>query len=119
MMEARNRQDFIRKMENTIMSMKWRTCVRSVGNCKWKDLLYQSDGYALMGMKKVDGKCYWFHTKSGYMFKNRRVTRSTGDIYYFGSDGVRCENGMYKIREKKWGNTPIISRKTEKRIRDG
>lgn len=30
-----------------------------------------SDGYALMGMKKVDGKCYWFHTKSGYMFKNQ------------------------------------------------
>ena len=53
-----------------------------------------------------------------YVLKNRRVTRSTGDIYYFGSDGVRCENGMYKIREKS-GDTPIISRKTEKRIRDG
>ena len=48
-----------------------------------KTYYISSDGYALMGMKKVDGKCYWFHTKSGYMFKNRRVTRSTGDIYYF------------------------------------
>lgn len=67
---------------------------------RWKSL-----GYALMGMKKVDGKCYWFHTKSGYMFKNRRVTRSTGDIYYFGSDGVRCENGMYKVREKSGEHT--------------
>ena len=57
-----------------------------------KTYFISSNGYALMGMKKVDGKYYWFHTKSGYMFKNRRVTRSTGDIYYFGSDGVRCEN---------------------------
>lgn len=39
------------------------------------------------------------------MFKNRRVTRSTGDIYYFGSDGVRCENGMYKVREKSGEHT--------------
>lgn len=70
-----------------------------------KTYYISSDGYALMGMKKVDGKCYWFHTKSGYMFKNRRVTRSTGDIYYFGSDGVRCENGMYKIREKSGEHT--------------
>ena len=70
-----------------------------------KTYYISSDGYALMGMKKVDGKCYWFHTKSGYMFKNRRVTRSTGDIYYFGSDGVRCENGMYKVREKSGEHT--------------
>lgn len=83
-----------------------------------KTYYISSDGYALMGMKKVDGKYYWFHTKSGYMFKNRRVTRSTGDIYYFGSNGVRYENGMYKVREKAV-STPIISRKTEKRIRDG
>ena len=34
-----------------------------------KTYYISSDGYALMGMKKVDGKCYWFHTKSGYMFK--------------------------------------------------
>lgn len=70
-----------------------------------KTYYISSDGYALMGMKKVDGKYYWFHTKSGYMFKNRRVTRSTGDIYYFGSDGVRCENGMYKVREKNGEHT--------------
>ena len=70
-----------------------------------KTYYISSDGYALMGMKKVDGKCYWFHTKSGYMFKNRRVTRSTGDIYYFGSNGVRYENGMYKVREKSGEHT--------------
>ena len=51
-------------------------------------------------MKKVDGKYYWFHTTDGYMFQNRRVTRKNGDIYYFGEDGTRCENGMYKITEK-------------------
>lgn len=70
-----------------------------------KTYYISSDGYALMGMKKVDGKYYWFHTKSGYMFKNRRVTRSTGDIYYFGSNGVRYENGMYKVREKSGEHT--------------
>ena len=70
-----------------------------------KTYYINSDGYALMGMKKVDGKCYWFHTKYGYMFKNRRVTRSTGDIYYFGSDGVRYESGMYKVREASGEHT--------------
>lgn len=64
-----------------------------------KTYYISSDGYALMGMKKVDGKYYWFHTKYGYMFKSRRVTRSNGDIYYFGSDGVRYENGMYRVTE--------------------
>ena len=71
-----------------------------------------------MGMKKVDGKCYWFHTKSGYMFKNRRVT----DLPAI---STILEATVYAARMectksgKKVGNTPIISRKTEKRIRDG
>lgn len=65
-----------------------------------KKYYFTSDGTALKGMKKVDGKYYWFHTTDGYMFQNRRVTRKNGDIYYFGEDGTRCENGMYKITEK-------------------
>lgn len=70
-----------------------------------KTYYISSDGYALMGMKKVDGKYYWFHTKYGYMFKSRRVTRSNGDIYYFGSDGVRYENGMYRVTESSGEHT--------------
>lgn len=70
-----------------------------------KTYYISSDGYALMGMKKVDGKYYWFHTKYGYMFKSRRVTRANGDIYYFGSDGVRYENGMYRVTENSGKHT--------------
>ena len=70
-----------------------------------KTYYISSDGYALMGMKKVDGKYYWFHTKYGYMFKSRRVTRSNGDIYYFGSNGVRYENGMHKVTESTGEHT--------------
>ena len=69
-------------------------------NLNGKKYYFTSDGTALKGMKKVDGKYYWFHTTDGYMFQNRRVTRKNGDIYYFGEDGTRCENGMYKITEK-------------------
>lgn len=79
-----------------------------------KTYYISSDGYALMGMKKVDGKCYWFHTKSGYMFKNRRVTRSTileATVYVA---RMECTKSGKKV-----GSTPIISGKTEKRIRDG
>ena len=83
-----------------------------------KTYYISSDGYALMGMKKVDGKCYWFHTKSGYMFKNRRVTRSTGDIYYLEATVYAARMECTKSG-KKWGAHLIISGKTEKRIRDG
>lgn len=70
-----------------------------------KTYYISSNGYALKGMKKVNGKYYWFHTQTAYMFKSRRVTRSNGDIYYFGSDGVRYENGMYRVTEKTGEHT--------------
>lgn len=66
---------------------------------KGKTYYFKASGAAFKGMKRVNGKYYWFHTSSGYMFKNRKVIRSTGDIYYFGSNGVRYENGMKKITE--------------------
>lgn len=77
------------------------------GECvsdKWetvngKTYYFGTDGYALKGMKKVDGKYYWFNKKYCYMYKNRRVTRANGDIYYFGSDGVRYESGMTQVNE--------------------
>ena len=64
-----------------------------------KTYYFGTDGYALKGMKKVDGKYYWFNKKYCYMYKNRRVTRANGDIYYFGSDGVRYESGMTQVNE--------------------
>ena len=64
-----------------------------------KTYYFGTDGYALKGMKKVDGKYYWFNKKYCYMYENRRVTRANGDIYYFGSDGVRYESGMTQVNE--------------------
>ena len=50
-------------------------------------------------MKKIDGKYYWFHAKKGWMYKNRRLTRKNGDLYFFDKDGVRYQNGMYRVKE--------------------
>lgn len=74
------------------VSDKWETI-------NGKTYYFGTDGYALKGMKKVDGKYYWFNKKYCYMYKNRRVTRANGDIYYFGSDGVRYESGMTQVNE--------------------
>ena len=70
-----------------------------------KTYYFGEDGYALSGMKKVDGKYYWFNTKYHYMYRNHRVTRTNGDIYYFGSDGVRYAGGMTQVTEKGKVNT--------------
>jgi lysozyme len=74
------------------VSDKWETI-------NGKTYYFGTDGYALKGMKKVDGKYYWFNKKYCYMYENRRVTRANGDIYYFGSDGVRYESGMTQVNE--------------------
>lgn len=57
-------------------------------------------GVALKGQKKIGDKYYRFNKTSGIMYKNRRVLDSRGDIYYYGSDGARYENGFYKIAIK-------------------
>ena len=75
-----------------------------------KTYYFGADGYALSGMKKVDGKYYWFNTKYHYMYKNRRVTRTNGDIYYFGSDGVRYNGGMTQVTENGKVNTYYFQR---------
>ena len=64
-----------------------------------KTYYFSENGAAAKGMKKIDGKYYWFHAKKGWMYKNRRVTRTNGDIYFFGKDGVRYQDGMYKVKE--------------------
>ena len=64
-----------------------------------KTYYFSENGAAAKGMKKIDGKYYWFHAKKGWMYKNRRVTRTNGDIYFFGKDGVRYQNGMFRVKE--------------------
>ena len=66
---------------------------------KGKRYYFSEDGKALKGLKKIDGKYYWFHTKTAYLFKNRKVIRSSGAIYYAGNDGVCYTDGMHKVKE--------------------
>lgn len=70
-----------------------------------KTYYFGADGYAVKGMKKIDGKYYWFNRGYYYMYRNHRVTRVNGDIYYFGSDGVRYESGMTEVVENSKINT--------------
>lgn len=62
-----------------------------------KTYYLSEDGKALKGLKKLNGKYYWFHTKYAYMFKDKVIIRSSGPIYYVGSDGACYTNGMRKV----------------------
>lgn len=62
-----------------------------------KTYYFSETGKALKGLKKLDGKYYWFHTKNAYMLKDRTVIRSSGAIYYVGSDGACYTNGMQEV----------------------
>lgn len=64
-----------------------------------------SNGYALKGVHKINGKYYYFNTKNAYMYKNKKAVNSKGDIYYFGSDGARYCDGFFKIKENGKTNT--------------
>lgn len=62
-----------------------------------KTYYLSENGKALKGLKKIDGKYYWFHTKYAYMFRDKKVIRSSGPIYYVGSDGACYTNGMQEV----------------------
>lgn len=55
-------------------------------------------GAAYKGFKKIEGKTYYFNGKKGYAYRKKRIVTKTGNIYYFGSNGARCENGLYKVK---------------------
>lgn len=64
-----------------------------------------ADGYAYKGSRNVHGKFYLFDSKRGYAFTNRKRISSQGDIYYYGADGARLNNGFAKIQENGKTNT--------------
>lgn len=64
-----------------------------------KTYYISKNGYALKNMKKVDGKYYYFHTSNSYLCKNKKIIKQNGNIYYFGKDGARYEDGWYEITE--------------------
>ena len=56
------------------------------------------EGYAGKALQRIDGKYYYFHTREGFMYTNKKVIRKDGSIYYFGPTGAACTNGMYDIK---------------------
>lgn len=64
-----------------------------------KTYYFTTDGTAAKALKRINGRYYWFHVKSGYLYKNRKIVRQNGDTYYAGSNGACYTNGMRKVRE--------------------
>lgn len=58
---------------------------------------YMKNGFALKGLQKIGNDYYCFHTKLGYRIDNTRLLLN-GRIYYFGSDGVRFNQGWKKLQ---------------------
>lgn len=58
-----------------------------------------SNGYAVKGFQKIGGKYYYFHKPKGYLYKNRRILTTAGNIYYVGSDGARYSNGFHTVKD--------------------
>lgn len=64
-----------------------------------KTYYFGSDGKAVKGMYKLNGKYYYFDPENGYMCKNYKWVTDKGTIYYFGSDGVRVKSSFIAIKE--------------------
>lgn len=56
-----------------------------------------SEGRAVKGSKKIDGKYYYFDPKTRVMYKDQLLVRNN-EVYYFGSDGVRLFNSWKTIK---------------------
>lgn len=80
---------------------------RCKGWCEYQDQTYYmgSGGYALQGMYKIGANYYYFHAKSGYLYKNRLVTMTNGNIYYFDKNGKRFNKGFKNIKSDGKVNT--------------
>lgn len=73
---------------------------RCKGWCEHQGQTYfiGSGGYALQGMYRIGKNYYYFHAKSGYLYKNRLVKMTNGYIYYFDKNGIRFNKGFKNIR---------------------
>lgn len=78
----------------------------------WKDKRYYmaSNGYAVKGFYQIGGKYYYFNSKEAYMYKNRKIISSAGNIYYLGSDGARYCSGFATITENGRKNTYFFAK---------
>lgn len=67
---------------------------------QWKGKIYYADstGFAVKGLKTIKGKTYHFHSTRYYLYRNKRSVDRDGNIYYFGNNGARYENGLAQIK---------------------
>ncbi|MDO4338116.1 MAG: N-acetylmuramoyl-L-alanine amidase [Eubacteriales bacterium] len=73
---------------------------RMSGWCTYKGQKYYvgEKGYALRGFQKVGGKYYYFDPKKAYLYTNKKITLSNGDIYYVDKNGVRFNKGFKTLK---------------------
>lgn len=69
-------------------------------NYKGKRYYVNNQGRAVKGLQYIDGKYYYFHADSAYMYTDQKVRFSNGDIMYFDKDGEAFNKGVKTIREK-------------------
>ncbi|MDO4272811.1 MAG: N-acetylmuramoyl-L-alanine amidase [Eubacteriales bacterium] len=73
---------------------------RLSGWCTFKGKRYYvgEKGYALRGMRKVNGKYYYFDPTKAYLYTNKKITMKNGDIYYVDNKGVRYDKGFKTLK---------------------
>ena len=67
---------------------------------EWKGKRYYigDDCYAYTGSRAVNGVFYYFDTTRGYMCTDRLVRMSsTGQVYYYGADGLRVKSRLVTV----------------------
>lgn len=70
-----------------------------------KKYYFGSDGKAVKGSYKLNGKYYYFDATSAYMRTNYKLVTAKGTIYYYGSDGVRVKSTFVTIKENNKNRT--------------
>lgn len=73
----------------------------------WKGRRYYigSYGYALKNFQTVDGILYYFNKKYGYAYSNKKLTATSGNVYYATANGSIYTKGFLTLKESGKKNT--------------
>lgn len=58
---------------------------------------YMKNGYAIQGLQKINGKCYYFYGSTKYCARNK-LLYIKGEPYFFQLNGVRYNNGWKTVK---------------------